>query len=110
MVFQPFFIITAQNSGITHLAITLMKQRLKDTFGIEVVRHGVKTAETGVVRESADRPYFKVVGKPVSVPDAAALAESDPYQFQWWALGPVGARPAEGRKGADKLPQPDTTN
>jgi len=67
---------------ITHLAITLMKRRLKDTFG-----------------ESAQ---FEVVGEPVSVPDAAALAAADPYQFQWWALGLVGARPVEGKKGADK--------
>ena len=67
---------------ITHLAITLMKERLKDTFGGSV--------------------QFKVVGEPVSVPDAAALAKADPYQFQWWALGLVGARPVEGKKGADK--------
>jgi len=67
---------------ITHLAITLMKERLKDTFGESV--------------------QFQVVGEPVSVPDAAALAASDPYQFQWWALGLVGARPVEGKKGADK--------
>ncbi len=67
---------------ITHLAITLMKERLKDTFG--------------------DAAAFKVVGEPVSVPDAERLAASDPYQFQWWALGLVGARPAEGKKGADK--------
>jgi hypothetical protein len=25
-----------------------------------------------------------------------------PYQFQWWALGLVGARPVEQKKGADK--------
>ena len=31
-----------------------------------------------------------------------ALAASDPYQFQWWALGLVGARPVEQKKGADK--------
>lgn len=67
---------------ITHLSITLMKQRLKDSFG--------------------DAAAFKVVGEPTSIPDAAALAASDPYQFQWWALGLVGARPAEGKKGADK--------
>ena len=30
------------------------------------------------------------------------LAHSDPYQFQWWALGLVGARPADGKKGADQ--------
>jgi site-specific DNA-methyltransferase (adenine-specific) len=67
---------------ITHLAITLMKKRLLDTFGAEA--------------------QYKVVGEPTSLPDAAALAESDPYQFQWWALGLVGARPVEQKKGADK--------
>lgn len=67
---------------ITHLAITLMKRRLKDTFG--------------------DSASFNVVGEPVSVPDAAALAASDPYQLQWWALGLVGARPVEEKKGADR--------
>ena len=30
------------------------------------------------------------------------MVEQDPYPFQWWALGLVGARPAEGKKGADK--------
>ena len=67
---------------ITHLAITLMRHRLKDTFG--------------------DQVAYQVIGEPVSLPDAQALADSDPYQFQWWALGLVGARPAEGRKGSDK--------
>jgi len=67
---------------ITHLAITLMKKRLFDTFG-----------------DAAD---FKVVGEPVSLPDAKALAETDPYQFQFWALGLVNARPVEQKKGADK--------
>ncbi|MGA2332066.1 MAG: restriction endonuclease [Syntrophales bacterium] len=42
------------------------------------------------------------MGEPTSVPDAAALAASDQYQFQWWALGLVGARPVEQKKGADK--------
>jgi hypothetical protein len=30
------------------------------------------------------------------------LAKEDPYQFQWWALGLVDARPIEQKKGADK--------
>ena len=67
---------------ITHLAITLMKARLKDAFG--------------------DQVKYQVIGEPVSVPDAENLANSDPYQFQWWALGLVGARPVEQKKGADK--------
>jgi len=67
---------------ITHLAVALMKHRLKDMFGDQVKYH--------------------VVGEPVSLPDAKTLAESDPYQFQWWALGLVGARPVEQKKGTDK--------
>lgn len=67
---------------ITHLAITLMKKRMLDAFGTEA--------------------KFNVMGEPTSLPDAAALAESDPYQFQWWALGLVGARPVEQKKGADQ--------
>src|SRR3990172_9338683 len=41
-------------------------------------------------------------GEAVSLPDAEELARNDPYQFQWWALGLVGARPTEQKKGADK--------
>jgi hypothetical protein len=41
----------------------------------------------------AGSAVYKVIGEPVSLPDAAALAAADPYQFQWWALGLVGARP-----------------
>jgi DNA modification methylase len=66
---------------ITHLAIGLMKRRLHDAFD--------------------DQVSYQVVGEPVSVPDAEELARTDPYQFQWWALGLVGARPADQKKGAD---------
>ena len=67
---------------ITHLAMTLIKNRLLDSFG----------------EESMPR----VIGEPVSIPDAEALAAQDPRQFQWWALGLVGARPVEHKKGADR--------
>lgn len=67
---------------ITHLAITLIKHRLQSAYG--------------------DKVTYEVVGEPVSLPDAKALAKQDPYQFQWWALGLVGARPVEQKKGADK--------
>ena len=36
------------------------------------------------------------------MPSICHNTTSDPYQFQWWALGLVGARPVEGKKGADK--------
>lgn len=67
---------------ITHLAIALIKTRLRDTFD--------------------EIATFSTIGEPVSLPDAEKLAETDPYQFQWWALGLVGARPVEQKKGADK--------
>ena len=67
---------------ITSLAISLIRYRLADIFG--------SAAE------------YEVIGEPVSLPDASQLAHDDPYQFQWWALGLVGARPVEGKKGADK--------
>ncbi len=45
---------------------------------------------------------YAVIGEPTSLPDATELAKEDPYQFQWWALGLVGARRAEQKKGADQ--------
>jgi DNA modification methylase len=69
---------------ITHLAIGLIRHRLRDAYGEEI-------EET-----------YEVIGEPTSVPDARELAEQDPFQFQWWALGLVGARPVEKKKGADK--------
>lgn len=77
---------------ITYLAIALIKNRLSSSFGeIEMIDGEVKNPVV-----------FNEIGEPKSVPDAAALAESNPYQFQWWALGLVDARPVEGKKGADK--------
>ena len=67
---------------ITHLAITLIKHRLESAY-----RGAAK---------------YEVIGEPVSRSDAEVLAATDPYQFQLWALGLVGARPSELRKGADK--------
>ena len=67
---------------ITHLAVTLMKNRLNDSFG--------------------DKVSYRVIGEPVDITGGASLAKEDPYQFQWWALGLVNARPVEQKKGADK--------
>jgi hypothetical protein len=69
---------------ITHLAIGLIKKRLADAYGESI------------------KDTYDVIGEPVSVEDAAALAASDPYQFQWWTLSLVSARPAEQKKGRDR--------
>ena len=94
VVLDPFCgcgtaVVAAQKLGrqwigidITHLAIGLVKRRLEDTFG--------------------DSLQFQVIGEPTTLEEAASLAAQDKYQFQWWALGLVGARPAEGKKGADR--------
>ena len=69
---------------ITHLAITLMQNRLRDTFDYEL----------------AD---FVVEGVPRDLESARSLAQNvDRHHFEWWALSLVGARPAQDKKkGAD---------
>ena len=72
---------------ITHLAISLMKNRLSDSFGDELSN-------------------YEVIGVPEDVESARALAlESEHdgrHQFEYWALGLVDARPVgNGKKGAD---------
>ncbi len=67
---------------ITHLAVNLIKNRLLTAYG--------------------DAAKFEVIGEPTDLEGAKDLAASDPYQFQWWALGLVGARPVEQKKGADR--------
>jgi DNA modification methylase len=66
---------------ITQLAASLIKNRLRDTYG--------------------DKIEINTIGEPTTPNEAAALADEDKYQFQWWALGLVGARPVEQKKGAD---------
>ncbi len=68
---------------ITHLAITLIRSRLADTYG--------------------DKVSYVVMGEPADLTGAEALAKQDRYQFQWWALGKIRARPVaeERKKGAD---------
>jgi site-specific DNA-methyltransferase (adenine-specific) len=68
---------------ITHLAIGLIKKRLSDAFGPEI------------------KSTYDVIGEPTDYTGAAELVAEDKYQFQWWALGQVGARPADQKKGAD---------
>jgi site-specific DNA-methyltransferase (adenine-specific) len=100
IVFDPFCgcgtaIAAAEKLGrqwigidITYLSINLIENRMKRMFpGIQ----------------------FEVVGKPRDLASASNLAERDRYQFQWWALSLIGAKPlggtelgGKGKKGSDK--------
>jgi site-specific DNA-methyltransferase (adenine-specific) len=73
---------------VTYLSINLIENRMKAMFpGIQ----------------------FEVIGKPEDLGSARNLAQRDRYQFQWWALSLVGAKPlggftlgGSGKKGSDK--------
>jgi site-specific DNA-methyltransferase (adenine-specific) len=68
---------------ITHLAISIIKHRLHSAFGDEVT--------------------YEVIGEPKDEASARALARQNRYQFQWWALSLIKARPHQGKKkGADE--------
>jgi len=68
---------------ITYLAINLVQRRLRDTFAEQL------------------SPY-EIIGAPTDVQGAEALKEINPYQFEWWAVDLVNARPAKDhKKGAD---------
>ena len=45
---------------------------------------------------------YEIVGAPYDLASAEALKEISPYQFEWWAVDLVNARPAKDhKKGAD---------
>ena len=70
---------------ITHLAVALMKNRLKTAFNI------------------LPGQDYQVVGEPVDVGSARALAEQDRFQFQFWAMSLLEAFPSEqDKRGADR--------
>ncbi|MGH2514544.1 MAG: DNA methyltransferase [Ktedonobacterales bacterium] len=69
---------------ITHLAVSLMKSRLKSMFGLDPNKD------------------YRVVGEPTDVEGARQLALDDRYQFQYWAVSLIEATAQEQKKGADK--------
>ena len=70
---------------ITHLAVAIMKSRLKDSYNITPGRD------------------YRVIGEPVDVGSARALWEQDPFQFQYWAVSLLEAQPRESaRRGPDQ--------
>lgn len=67
---------------VTALSVALQKSRLKAMFNLTP---GVE---------------YKVVGEPEDLASAKQLAADDKYQFQWWALSLLPARPLGGETGS----------
>ena len=99
---------------VTQLAITLIKKRLRDTYGSRLKfvsgtqqsSAGVPPAPSSSINKDAAgtaalHSLVRIIGEPTTPNDAATLVEDDKYQFQWWALSLVDARPEEQKKGAD---------
>jgi DNA modification methylase len=94
---------------VTQLAISLIKNRLQDTYGsrLKFVSGSASDGRAALPRRQADPQVsptvslVRIIGEPTTPNEASVLAEQDKYQFQWWALGLVGARPVEQKKGAD---------
>jgi site-specific DNA-methyltransferase (adenine-specific) len=81
-------IAAAQKTGrkwigidITHLSVAMLKYRLENMFEL-------KPGED-----------FEVVGEPQDMGGARQLAKDERYQFQWWALSLVRAKPLGGQAG-----------
>ena len=73
---------------ITHLSIALQKYRLQDMF------------------ELVSGTDYAVIGEPATVEGARELAQDSAnegrYQFEWWALSLLRAKPVGGRTGSRK--------
>lgn len=69
---------------ITHLAINLIKLRMKGMFGLQ------------------PKKDYEIIGEPEDLTGATELASQNRYQFQWWALSLINARPYQDKKkGSD---------
>lgn len=76
---------------VTQLSVALLKNRLAGNFKLE------------------PKKDYEVIGEPEDLQSARQLALDDRYQFQWWALSLIKARPLggaagskTGKKGSDK--------
>lgn len=69
-------------------------------IGIDVTVHAISLVEKRL-RDAFPSVQFVTRGLPTTIDEAAALAERDKFQFQWWVTYALGAR-GEEKKGADK--------
>jgi DNA modification methylase len=74
-------------------AIAVAEQWKRKWIGIDATHLAI-----GIIRARLAKSAFEVKGEPVDLEGAEQLAREDPYQFQWWILGRIGARPASQKK------------
>lgn len=104
---------------VTYVAVDLMERRLIDIhtsdstlarladIPVQKRRHAMKTYwakgedELMIGLQPGLKP-FEVLGVPETADDARFLFQNDPYQFEWWAIGMMGAQGKEFKKGADR--------
>lgn len=77
-------------------------ERQRRWIGIDITYLATNLIKFRLTRFSPS-PKYQVIGEPADLESARALAAENRYQFQYWALGQVGARPwgVSKKKGAD---------
>jgi DNA modification methylase len=79
-------------------AIAVAERLKRRWIGIDITHLAINIIRSSGRFKTAN---FEVKGEPVDLEGARQLAHDDPFQFQWWILGRVGARPSDRKKGAD---------
>jgi hypothetical protein len=66
-------------------------------IGIDVAIRAIE-----IIKDRLDEKFSRRVwrehGEPADIEQAAHLAETNPYDFQWWAVRSLGGRPPKGEK------------
>jgi DNA modification methylase len=84
-------------------AVVVAQKLHRRWIGIDITQAAIRTIKERLATAFKDTSLqYEVIGEPTTVPDAQRLAADDPYQFQWWSLGLVDARPSEQKKGSDR--------
>jgi len=79
-------------------AVVVAENTGRQWIGVDIT----SLATTVIANRLGERAVYQTIGLPTTVEDAVTLARENPNDFQWWALGLVGARPVEERRGADR--------
>lgn len=83
-------------------AIAVAQHLKRRWIGIDITQAAIKVIKGRLIERFPDIDYDTSQSEPVSVEDALALAEGDPYEFQWWIVQRVEGDVEEKKKGADR--------